>query len=166
MDWAETPLTPPILGTEVMLLEFEPLTDAGRSALARFMALPPEALAQTFRHIYAYYRDFHAAVGGEDWLDAIMGVPSGPEAIWQHVRPGTLGVGQQVENGPWYVSLEASCDWEEEHGLNIVWQDGTEVVKVGSYDGHMTNEHSYGDATMANVVYAATDPRWRTLRGA
>ncbi|MGB3405946.1 MAG: hypothetical protein WBA67_00485, partial [Jannaschia sp.] len=63
MNRTETAITPPILGVEVALIEFDPLTDVGRAVLARFMDLTPEASEQSFRHVYAQYRDFDAAVG-------------------------------------------------------------------------------------------------------
>jgi len=39
-----------------------------------------------------------------------------------------------------YFSIEGNCDWEEEHGLQLVFRDGTEVTKVGQYDGHLKTE--------------------------
>jgi hypothetical protein len=36
-----------------------------------------------------------------------------------------------------YVSVECECDWEPEHGLQIVFRDGATVTKVGPYDGHV-----------------------------
>ncbi|KIT17037.1 DUF6985 domain-containing protein [Jannaschia aquimarina] len=165
MTHRETPVRPPIFGgVEVALLEFEPITDDGRAAFDRFMTLPPEALSTTWRHVYAYYRDYHSAVGGEDWLDAQMGVPAGPEAIWAHVRPRSITVRQDYFKTAWFVSLEADCDWEAEHGLNICWRDGTDLVKVGGYDGHVTNDDAYDDPKLANVIYAASSPEFRIYR--
>jgi hypothetical protein len=52
-----------------------------------------------------------------------------------------------------YVSIECNCDWEPEHGLQIVLKNGSEVTKVGPYDGHLTNSDAYADSTLEGVVY-------------
>jgi hypothetical protein len=163
-----TPLRPPIFGgAEVELEEFGPMTPEARAALGRFLALPPEALAEATRHVYAYYRDVRAMIGDEGRLDAEMGVPHGPEAIWTHVQPRFLSLEQAHDDETtWSVSLEAECDWEVEHGLQVCWRDGTDVVKVGGFDGHVTNEDAQDDPGQAEVVYAAVSPEWVTRRAA
>jgi hypothetical protein len=56
--------------------------------------------------------------------------------VWQHVDFGeTIHVHRKrgdkyVEAGV-YLSVECSCEWEREHGLQLVFRDGIEVVKVG-----------------------------------
>jgi hypothetical protein len=37
------------------------------------------------------------------------------------------------------------CDWEEEHGLQIVLRNGVRVNKVDGYDGHLTNSDAFAD---------------------
>ena len=58
---------------------------------------------------------------------------------------------------------EANCDWEEEHGLMLVWRNGTTLTKVGGYDGHLTNVNAYANKKMINVVYAASNPEYTTF---
>lgn len=43
--------------------------------------------------------------------------------------------------------------WEPEHGLQLVFENGLTVCKVGPYDGHNTNAHAYADASLLNVVF-------------
>ena len=50
-------------------------------------------------------------------------------------------------------SVECGCDWEGEHGLQIVFKDGLVVNKVGAFDGHVTNSDAYGDPGLEDVVY-------------
>lgn len=52
-----------------------------------------------------------------------------------------------------YVSLECSCDWEPEHGLQIVFKDGKRVNKISSYDGHLTNSDAYADDDLEDVIF-------------
>ncbi|MGL5009778.1 MAG: DUF6985 domain-containing protein, partial [Paracoccaceae bacterium] len=50
-------------GAEVEL-DTEPATLAESAALAAFLQLGPADRLAASRHVYAYYRDFHNAVGG------------------------------------------------------------------------------------------------------
>lgn len=136
---------------------------AAAAALAAFLSLTPaDRLADT-RHVYAYYRDFHEAVGGEDFLDDEMGVPETPEAIWRHVHPKQLYLVRGPDDDHVYVVASGDCDWEVEHGLSLVWRDGRTLCKAGGEDGHVTNSYAYADDSLANVVYPAVDPKFRTL---
>ena len=67
-------------------------------------------------------------------------------------------------DGPWYVGVEANIPWEVEHGLIMFWEDGINLVKVGRVDGHVTNANSFADPNLENVVYAAFDPKFMTVR--
>ncbi len=42
-----------------------------------------------------------------------------------------------------YVQITADCDWEPEHGLQIVYRRGSELSRVSDLDGHLT--HSDAD---------------------
>ena len=56
-----------------------------------------------------------------------------------------------------YISLECECEWEIEHGLQIVFKDGLRINKVGSFDDHVTNADAYGDPRLEDVVYVGQD---------
>lgn len=144
---------------------FEPLDNAdARRAIDAFLLNVASHAEADSRHVHAYYRDFHAAVGGEDWLDDQMGIPATPADIWDHVQPQGIFVEINPDDGLPYVVVEANCDWEEEHGLMMVWREGKVLVKVGGYDGHLTNERAYADPSLRNVVYRASNPALTTRR--
>lgn len=147
---------------EVQIFEAEVLADQGaQAAWNNFLSLTVADRLADSHHVYAYYKDYHEAVGGEDWLDEEMGVPENPEAIWQYVTPGTVEL-RKDDDGIWYVMLEAECGWEVEHGLLLVWREGKVLIKTGSYDGHTTNAYAYDDELLTDVVYAATNPAYTT----
>lgn len=141
----------------------DPLEPGAVAALAAFMALTPADRIADARHVSAYYRDYHEAVGGEDWMDAQMGVPETPADIWRFVEPHVL----VLEKGPrgdghWYVVVDADCGWEEEHGLMLVWRGGRRLTKVGGYDGHLTNEDASDDEATRDAVYLGSNPKHTT----
>lgn len=147
---------------EVELID-DPEDPGAEMALETFLMLTPADRIVDSRHVFAYYRDFHEAVGGQDWLDEQMGVPETPADIWKHVTPTTLDLRKgRGDDSSWYVMVEANCAWEEEHGLLLVWRDGRTLTKVGGYDGHVTNANAYADDGLRDVVYVATNPNHTT----
>ncbi|QBF29835.1 hypothetical protein [Thalassococcus sp. S3] len=144
-------------------LEREPATPEEESSLNAFLALDHRhRLADTI-HVYSYYKDFQSAVDGEDGLDAEMGIPDSPEAIWDHVRPRHLYFKTRPEYPDTiFIAIMAACDWESEHGLWLVWEKGERLIKAGPYDSHVTNRTAYADEKMAGVVYASSDQRFIT----
>lgn len=104
---------------------------------------------------YQYYLDTVRLVGEQGWD---VDLPEFDESdVWQHVRLGQefeiqLGRG---EDSSVYVSVECECDWEPEHGLQLVFRSGRSVCKLGPFDGHMTNESAFGSKDFADVVYVS-----------
>jgi hypothetical protein len=149
-------------GAEVLM--DEPETAATAAALTAFLGLTAAERALASRHVHAYYLDFHEATGGEDWLDAAMGVPAAPKVIWDHVQPRHIFT-QHDRSSPAkeaYVVVECDCDWEEEHGLMLCFRNGQTVAKCGGYDGHVTNRNARADDRLSGVVYHATNPDFTT----
>jgi hypothetical protein len=137
--------------------------DAGAAALRAFLDLTSSDRLADTRHVYAYYQATREAVGGKGFLDASMGVPEMPEAIWAHVQPAQIYLQDGQEDEHCYLVVMCECDWEIEHGLMMVWRDGTTLCKVGGHDGHVTNTSAYGDASLAYVVYPGIDVTYRTF---
>jgi hypothetical protein len=113
---------------EADMFEDADKSEEGAPALAAFLALTPADRIADSRHVFAYYKDYHQAVGGEDWLDEQMGIPETPADIWNYVTPGSeidLRKGRKGDDN-WYVIMEANCGWEEEHGPHaglVQWHD-------------------------------------------
>jgi hypothetical protein len=132
----------------------DPAREEVHAAIRTFLALDRSALDAAASSIYAYYRDVIDSVlhdGDDEWYVEI----EGPHRIFDHVRLGDEPI---VSRDPYgdqhvYVSVECECDWEPEHGLQIVFRDGATVTKVGPYDGHLTNSAAYNDGQLDGVVY-------------
>ena len=75
--------------------------------------------------------------------------------VWAHVTLGREPIVSRRAYGDKgvYVSLECGCDWEREHGLQIVFKEGLRVNKVGPFDGHLTNSDAYADRSLEHVIY-------------
>ncbi|MEU4427347.1 hypothetical protein AB0F81_42550 [Actinoplanes sp. NPDC024001] len=120
------------------------------AAIRRFLALDRSALEAAAPAIYAYYRDVTEQVSDDGRVEI-----DGPHDVLDHVRPGQEPVVSRDSHGDRhvYVSVECNCDWEPEHGLQIVFRDGATVTKVGPYDGHLTNAAAFADPSLDGVVY-------------
>jgi hypothetical protein len=101
--------------------------------------------------LFRYYKDFE-----HFWLENANPIKSADE-LWQHVQ---LGSEPMVTRRPYgdkgiYISLECSCDWEQEHGLQIVFKNGLKINKLGGYDGHLTYSDAFNNAQFEHVIYPA-----------
>lgn len=145
-------------------VDFPPETEMGHKALATFLAMNRADRLAATKHVYAYYRDTHTCVGGEDRIDAEMGIPHSPEDIWAHVRPHSISVEIDPFDGEntAYVVIEAECAWEAEHGLMLCFRNGSKLTKCGIHDGHLTNFNPFSDPKLVDIVYDASNPAFST----
>jgi hypothetical protein len=145
----------PVLGGEICRIvvdgsyDGDPAPADFHAAIANFRSIGEDVLKQAAPFVFRYYQDCAA--------EGITPVTiASPADVWRHVRFGSevhVGRGERAI----YVSLECECDWEEEHGLNIVFKNGLVVNKVGSFDGHDTNSHAFGEAALEDVVYVDSE---------
>ncbi|MGZ3146891.1 DUF6985 domain-containing protein [Lentzea chajnantorensis] len=115
--------------------EDDPGKDEWHAAVRAFLALDERARDAAAAAVFEYYRERAEAVAEEDLLPI-----DEPADVWAHVdlSRSVPTVLRDDEDGPVYVSIEAECAWEPEHGLQLVFRGGTEVTKAGPYDGHLT----------------------------
>ncbi len=152
-------LSVPFFGGAEVEIDDVPPGGPDRAELDLFLALGPDDRARAARHVHAYCLDAARRRGLPPSMSAV------PEAgaIWDHVEPVALGVDWPAgADARCSVILEASCDWDEEHGLGMVWEGGA-LVCVGPFG----DVHDGGpDADGRRVVYDAVDPSLRTHRDA
>ena len=68
----------------------------------------------------------------------------GPEEVWAHLQPTAIHVSRRHRRDQRvYVQITAECDWEPEHGLQIVYCEGNRLVRVSDQDGHLTHTDAY-----------------------
>ena len=123
-----------------------------QAAIQNFLSLTPETLADAEEHVYQYYKRMNDMCWNES-DDEYLRIQS-PSDVWKHVEFGVepLVVRRKRDNKI-YISLECECDWEPEHGLQIVFKEGIRVNKIGGYDGHLSNSDAYADPRLEDVIY-------------
>lgn len=106
-------------------------------AAATFLRLAPEDRAAATPHVFENYRSVCRAVPGSD-LHLVS-----PEDVWAHVRFTEVRLTRRHRGDEKvYVQATAECDWEVEHGLQLVFREGRQLTRASSQDGHLT----YSDA--------------------
>lgn len=120
-------------------------------AIRNMLEAQPILLEGATPYLHQYYLDCAELLGDE--------LPSldihEPADVWKHVDLNLElavmrdhGSGREV-----FLSVSGSCAWEPEHGLQLVFEDGRKVSKVGPYDGHVSNVSAFDDPRLAGVVY-------------
>lgn len=142
-EWleSESPVAVPLLEGEELPFVIgiddldETLLPAVEESIASFLSLGTPHRLQVAEGFLRNYRDA-VAKGASD--DLVIEDAAG---TWAHVRALRVNVLQgAVGDDAVYVQVAFDCDWEEEHGLQAVFRDGKELVRVSQEDGHMTEE--------------------------
>ncbi len=111
-----------------------------QKAVDAFLALDSDARRAASSYVFKNYQKFADAVGEGD-IDCH---PASPERIWDHVHPTDVYVSRRDRRDmAIYVQIAARCDWEPEHGLQIIYRDGNELSRVSGQDGHLTHTDAY-----------------------
>jgi hypothetical protein len=126
-------------------------------AIRNFKSGGAELLDTATPFLWAYYRSVVSVFTAAERDD--YGIPEIPQSadIWEQVEfrlpPALTFGGNRLEPGRSYISFEGEVSWEPEHGLQLVFEHGLRVCKVGPYDGHCTNAHAYADGSLLGVVF-------------
>jgi len=141
-------------------LDGEPTAEAEflrAEAISRFIAGGAPLLEEATPFLRACYGRTIADVTSKERVR--YGIPEIPDSadIWEHVEfrhpPYWSRGGGPLTPARSYLSFEGEVSWEPEHGLQLVYEDGRRVCKVGQYDGHVTVAHAYGDPALLGVVF-------------
>jgi hypothetical protein len=125
------------------------------TAIANILSASHSVLTDAQDHLYDYYRDMSELFAAHGWPAPPL--IKGPGGVWEHVHFGdTLYIERLRKGSPEdgiYASLECGCNWEREHGLQIVFHNGLRITKVGPFDGHLTNARAFADPSLYGVIY-------------
>ncbi|GIE38527.1 hypothetical protein Alo02nite_14250 [Actinoplanes lobatus] len=155
-SFRSAPVPVPVLGGALCRIAVEGY-DGGpdfHAAIGAFLALDRTVLTAAAPAIFEYYRDIIEEVlacGEEDELYADI---PGPGQVLDYVTLGTepLVVRDSHDDRRVYVRVACDCDWEEEHGLDLVFRDGAAITLVGPSTGTLRNLGTFDELT-EDVIY-------------
>jgi hypothetical protein len=149
-----------VLGDEMCFISIEdydedPCQQDFHVAIQNFLSIDQSVIRAAEPYIYQYYQDCNNCLDPKD--DEFIAIEA-PEDIWEHIELGGEAVVSRRFGGDKgiYVSLSCYCDWEEEHGLQIVFKNGLTVNRIGSCTGHLANSDAYSDMKFEEVIYRST----------
>lgn len=115
-----------------------------------FLSCAEGELIRAEPYIFAFYKD---VVESTD--DDFPEIKSAKD-VWQHIQLGEPRIERREFDQRLYVAIECECEWEPEHGLEIILKDGKELTVVGQYSGHLSNADAYADPTLEKTIYVAS----------
>lgn len=123
--------------------------NAIRDAVRSFLALTSSDRLAASDYVFQFYQWYASMLSEED-----LGCsPQRPEDIWQHVHPSAITLARRGRRDTHvYVRIEAECDWDPEHGLQIVYRCGQSISRVSSQDGHLTHSDAYDVPDEQDVI--------------
>jgi hypothetical protein len=141
MSWlVSKPVGVPYFDGQLLTFTLDGLTDADtadvESAVEAFLGLSSDARLAASRYVFQNYRRMADAVG-EDEIDCHI---KNLADVWAHVHPTEIFVSRRNRRDRLiYIQITAECDWEREHGLQIIYRRGSELSRVSDQDGHLTH---------------------------
>lgn len=64
--------------------------------------------------------------------------------IWNYVQPIEIYISRRpYHDEKMYINVNCECNWEQEHGLQLVFKQGEKITRVSQIDGHLTDADAY-----------------------
>lgn len=135
----------------VVFMDFEPEHDGtfveqADLALANFFNLTNKDRAAISPLAYKNCTDFLDAVGYDEADEALRQIAD-PNEIWDFIYPAEIYITRRpYKDQDMYVMISCACEWEQEHGLQLVFRQGKKLTRISDQDGHLTEADAYGKA--------------------
>lgn len=132
----------------IILMNFEPVHDStfiqeADEALTNFLKLNSADRNSISELAYKNCMDFLEAVGFEEADQSLKEIKDKNE-IWKFIHPSEIYVTRRpYKEQDIYVFVACECDWEQEHGLQLVFRQGKKLTRISDQDGHLTEADAY-----------------------
>lgn len=128
------------------------------AAMAAFLALGNTDRLAISRLVHANCTEFLDAVEYDE-EDAALWAIETPDQIWSFVHPDEIFIERRGRRDrDVYVSVQCNCDWEREHGLQLVFRRGRQLTRVSAQDGHLTEADAYDRPDEGDALLIAFRP--------
>ena len=113
------------------------------STLSNFFSLGKQTRLEASELVYENCRKFLEDVGYDE-ADKYLWEIKDKNKIWDFVNPTGVYVSKRSRRDcDIYIQIACECDWEQEHGLQLVFRQGRKLTRVSSQDGHLTEADAY-----------------------
>lgn len=164
-DWVSANEIPiPFFGNKAYIVRFEEVLSSenyfekAEEAIQFFFNFKPEIKTLAAQKAYENWLDFNESCGfldnlamfeevenPPDWmLNDIkklkhLSFLTSPENVWEYINPSEIVVTKDrfELDKEIFIQVLCSCVWEEEHGLQFVFKEGKELIRVSGQDGNL-----------------------------
>jgi len=132
----------------IIFMDFEPGHDTAfineaDSALTNFLNLNSKDRNAISDLAYKNCMDFFEAVGFSAKDEALRQITNKND-IWNFIHPKEIYLTRRpYKEQDIYVQIACECDWEHEHGLQLVFRQGKKLTRISNQDGHLTEADAY-----------------------
>lgn len=132
----------------ITFMDFEPehdksFVEEADQALANFLKLTSTDRNLISDLAHKNCKDFLDAVGF-DQADEPLRQINKQDEIWKFIHPTEIYVTRRHRrDNDIYIQIACECDWEQEHGLQLVFRQGKKLTKISDQDGHLTEADAY-----------------------
>jgi hypothetical protein len=110
------------------------------AAVGSFLSLTSDDRIAASNHVFKQFQRYTTFLS----RDELGCWPEHPTNVWQHVHPTALTLCRRGRRDTHiYVRIEAECDWDPEHGLQIIYRCGHTLSRVSEQDGHLTHTDAF-----------------------
>lgn len=133
----------------ITFMDFEPehdktFIDEADQALTNFLKLNVDDRNLISELAYKNCIDFLDAVEYDEADKPLRQIKNKSE-IWKFIQPTEIYVTRRpYKEQDIYVQIACECDWEQEHGLQLVFRQGKKLTRISDQDGHLTEADAYG----------------------
>ena len=132
----------------VIFMDYEPekdsaFLDEADQALTDFLKLNTEDRIAISELAYKNCMDFLEMVEMDEADEPLRQIKDIND-IWNFVYPTMIYVTRRPHRDKdIYVMVTCECEWEREHGFQLVFRKGKKLTRVSEEDGHLTHADAY-----------------------
>ena len=141
--YVSDPVDVPALKKNAVTFRFDlqTLDSAGwqriRAAIDNLRSPDTDIFAQATPYVYQFYRMYFDMADEYGWEQYLPDIPE--SQVWSLVGPIGDRCTVAWDNNSLLIVVEAETEWDIEHGMMMVLQNGTKLVKVGMAVESYTN---------------------------
>jgi hypothetical protein len=149
--WVSDEIKVPYFNNQKLTFTFHDFTpeqdpafiDEADIAIKNFLTLNLNDRKAISTLIYQNCLDFLEAVGYDETDEPLWAIKDDDE-IWKYVYPANIYVERRLyKDKEIYIKIACECEWEQEHGLQLVLRQGKKLTRVSAQDGHLTDADAY-----------------------
>ncbi|RED38607.1 hypothetical protein DFQ10_110114 [Winogradskyella eximia] len=171
--WHSLPIKIPFFNNktvEIAFMGFVPESDAlfikdADEALKTFLEKSETDRLSLSHLAYKNCMDFLNAIEFDEADQPLWNIKDENE-IWNFIYPQTIFVTRRHRHDEnIYINVTCECEWEQEHGLQLVFRQGKILTRISAQDGHITEADAYNkpdneDKLLSQFNASTTTSKW------